>query len=538
MENTKVKWYEELISRYTSGLSNVFMLTGNISDYVVENKLMKEFFQNKFLEKFKKVITFNVANKGKDIVAEGEMIESQNAEYEWTEILSMLRNMDIESEKYCVIVEYPEFMLAPNGNGHLDNSLKERLIELNELLNHPKFVASSHMMIFVSESKTALHSMLLSSNSRINVINVEFPNEAERFEMIEYLQKVNESSFEMNITLEQFARITAGLSRLHIEDIFLIAESTGFLDREVIMERKKELIERQFGQLIEMVDTDKLSLDDFSGQEHLKRYHMEAVIQPILEGDNDSVPKGLLYTGAPGTGKTYFANCLAGSAKINFIEFKMSKILDKWVGEAEKNLEKAFNCFNSLAPVIVFIDEIDQALSRGGGNESNSVRSNMFGMFLSFLSKKENRGRILFIGATNYPNLLDEALKRAGRFDKKIPFLLPNEEERKHVLAYHLGKTKIPLAISEEAYKDITNKTEGYTPAEIENIVVKTVELFKRRKLETITNQLVQDAMKFIRSAKNPKIEEMVDLALKECNDLEFIPDAYLERYDKLILEG
>lgn len=528
-----MEWYKELIKQYQLGLSNVFMLTGNISDYVVENKMLKEFLQNEFLEKFQNVIVYNMAMQGRDIVAEKERVDSQDSEYDWDEILSMLRNTS--HERYCVIIEYPEFFLSSNSPGGIDESLKKRLIQLNELLTNHSFYTSEHMVLFVSESKSALHPMLLSSNSRINIINVAFPNEQERLEMIQYLINVNNPTFEMDLTIEQFARITAGLSRLHIEDIFLIAEGEGLLNKDVIMSRKKELIERQFGELIEMVDTDRLTLEDFSGQEHLKMYHMEAIVEPILNGDTSAVPKGIMYTGAPGTGKTYFANCLAGSAKINFIEFKMSKILDKWVGQAERNLEKAFNCFNSLAPVIVFIDELDQALSRGGANESNSVKSNMFGMFLSFLSKPENRGRILFIGATNYPNNIDEALKRAGRFDKKIPFMLPEKSERVTMLDYHIKKSKLNSSVTKEFLDVIADKTMGYTPAEIENIIVKTVELFKRRRLNIVTNELIEESMKFIRAAKNPKIEEMTDLALKECNDLEFIPEVYMERYLELI---
>lgn len=536
------RWFNKMIKEYEAGLTNVFMLNGNIDDFVVENKMMKEFFQMKCVNKFKRVISYNFSTGGVDIASEGQIINSKENACNWNEIIEMLStdnydSEDAKSNRICVLVEYPEFFLSPSLNGNIDEATKKRLIELNELLNNPRFSSSWDMLIFISEYKSALHPMLMSSNSRISTINVEYPNEEERLATIEYLMKEHKGSFELEMSKKELARITAGLSNLHIKDIFLIAGANGLLGKDSIMERKKALIQRQYGELIEVIDTDALTLNDFSGQEHLKKYHMEAVVQPILDGDRDSVPKGLLFTGPPGTGKTYFANCLAGSAKINSIEFKMSKILDKWVGEAEKNLEKAFNCFNSLAPVIVFIDEIDQALSRGNGSESNSIKGNMFGMFLSFLSKPSNRGRILFIGATNYPNLIDEALKRAGRFDKKIPFMLPNKAERIHVMKYHLAKSKLPVSVTDAFYEEMGAKTEQFTPAEIENIIVKTIELYKRGKKKTISDELILEAMKYVRAAKNPKIEEMIDLALKECNDLEFIPKEYIERYEKLIAD-
>ena len=136
------------------------------------------------------------------------------------------------------------------------------------------------------------------------------------------------------------------------------------MTREMIIAKKKELIQKEFGEIIEILDTEGYSLDKFAGQEHIKNYFKEAVIDAIKNNDISIIPKGVLFMGPPGTGKTYFAKCLAGDAGINFVEFKMSKILDKWVGESEKRLEKAFSVFRALAPVGVFMDEVDQALSR------------------------------------------------------------------------------------------------------------------------------------------------------------------------------
>jgi len=181
---------------------------------------------------------------------------------------------------------------------------------------------------------------------------------------------------------------------------------------------------KEFNEVIEVFDTKGFSLEDFAGQDDIKTYFKEVVIDAIRNDDLDIVPKGVMLMGPPGTGKTFFARCLAGDAGINFVEFKMSKILGKYVGESEKSMEKALSVFRALAPVGVFMDEIDQSLSRGKGDDGgSSVNSNIFGMLLAEMSKPENRGKILWMAATNYPNNVDEALKRAGRFDKKIPYL-------------------------------------------------------------------------------------------------------------------
>ena len=124
-------------------------------------------------------------------------------------------------------------------------------------------------------------------------------------------------------------------------------------------------------------------------------------------------------------------------------------------------MEKALSVFRALAPVGVFMDEIDQSMSRGkGGDGGSSVNANLFGMLLAEMSKSENRGNIVWIAATNYPNNVDEALKRAGRFDKKIPFFAPSMEEREAVFKIHLNKKDLPPADNLDT-KKLAELTEG-----------------------------------------------------------------------------
>jgi AAA+ superfamily predicted ATPase len=543
----ETRWFTILKDKYEAGITNVFLITGNIGDYVVPGVMLTDYLVH-HLQKMEtgRIATYNLSegsifyqgeasdmdkdesgnqNEAPDI----EKDEQENQKFptvddEW---VNMLNEMKTPVGRTVYIIEYPEFLIPKSHFGQNDDQTKKRLIDLHKMMNDRGFLDSDHILIFVTQAQSDIHEMYLNANSRTAPIVIEFPNVDERLDMIRYLKGSSLKEIAWELTEGQFAKLTAGLSRVHLEDLYLLAEDKGILARTMVMERKEELIRKEFGEVIEIFDTEGYSLDDFAGQEHIKEYHREAVIQPILEGDLSFVPKGLLYMGPPGTGKTFFARCLAGEANINFVEFKMSKILDKYVGEAERNLEKAFNCFKSLAPVGVFIDEIDQALQRGGDGDSNSVNKNMFGMFLAFLSDPKNRGQILWVGATNYPNKLDEALKRAGRFDKKIPFFAPTEEERVAVFKYHFNKTGFPCDIQD--YYLLGSKTDGYTQAEIENIVVKTLELAKRKKHAKIDDKLVDYAMNCIISAQNSRIQEMTDIALDECNDMEFLPERYKE---------
>jgi len=526
----KTRWLEHLKEKYFSGMSNVFFLTGNIGDYAVPGKMMIDYLVEE-LEKMgmEKVYTYNYST-GRTL-RKGERGNASAVDYndDWRQMLS---DLSVSRGKLAYIVEYPEFLVPKASNGYLDEPTKMRLIDLHQTMNNRSFVTSDHILILVSEVKSNIHDMFLTSTSRLYPITIEFPSEQERYNMIHYLKETSQKRIRWEIDERQFSQLTAGLSLLHIEDLYLMSEEQGVLNRKQIMARKEELIKKEFGEIIEIFDTDGYSLEQFAGQDHIKAYHREAIIEPILSGDVSIVPKGVLYMGPPGTGKTYFAKCFAGEAGMNFVEFKMSKILDKYVGEAERNLEKAFNAFRSLAPVGIFVDEIDQALSRGD-NDTTSVTRNLFGMFLAFLSEPSHRGKIVWIGATNYPNKLDEALKRAGRFDKKMPFLPPNQEERKGVLSIHLKKMNYPFDVKD--YDGFAEKTDGYSQAEIESVVIKALEVAKRKGHPEVNDEVLQFALDCMMSYQNEGVKNMTEIALRECNDMEFLPKEYRKEVDQQI---
>jgi SpoVK/Ycf46/Vps4 family AAA+-type ATPase len=527
---TGTKWIKELRKKYVSGIANAFILAGNIGDYA-EDTIKVDYYLGAFLDKIMKmeeIAYYDVVNgteyykrvnKGDDTSRNGETL------------LTLCEKVKRNDAKRVYIISYPSLMI-PNDGRYLQENDKINLINLHKTLNSVEFMNSENIIIFLCESLKDINPLFVSSNTRTVVIDITLPDERERESFIEILTETDRG-YVTDIDNTEFSKLTAGLSLVNIEDIVLQAKDEKKLTRKMILEKKKDLIRKEYSEIIEIYDTEGFSLDRFAGQEHIKSYFKEVIINAVKENNRSIVPKGVLLMGPPGTGKTYFSRCLAGDAGINFVEFKMSKILDKWVGEAEKNLEKAFSVFRALAPVGVFIDEIDQALSRGD-NDSNSVNKNLFGMFLSELSKPENRGKIIWIGATNYPNKIDEALKRSGRFDKKIPFFAPERHERSSVFKIHLNKVDIPVDKDVDS-DELAGLTEGYTQAEIENIVVKALELAKRRKEATIKRQTIIDALEFMLSAQNSRIKEMEDIALLECNDLEFLPSKYRERQRKLM---
>jgi SpoVK/Ycf46/Vps4 family AAA+-type ATPase len=141
-----------------------------------------------------------------------------------------------------------------------------------------------------------------------------------------------------------------------------------------------------------------------------------------MKGDLRRVPMGILLCGPSGTGKTLLVNALAKASGFNCVKIDMSRILGQYVGESEKNFKKCLLGAQSQHPVIIFVDEIDTAFRRGDSGDSG-VSRNIFSEFLQFTSNTNNRGKVIFIAATNRPDLIDPALKRAGRLTKKFRYL-------------------------------------------------------------------------------------------------------------------
>ena len=147
------------------------------------------------------------------------------------------------------------------------------------------------------------------------------------------------------------------------------------------------------------------------------------VAENIREGRRNRVPMGILFTGPMGTGKTFVAEAFAKECGLTTI--KLKNFRSKWVGATEGNLERILSVIQAIGQIIVIIDEGDRAFGGGDGDGDGGTCSRVIGRIKEFMSDTENRGRVLFVLMTNRPDKLDVDIKRAGRLDRKIPFLYP-----------------------------------------------------------------------------------------------------------------
>ena len=431
-------------------------------------------------------------------------------------------------------------------------------------------------IILICKSSTDLHESLRSEGLGVSCHTIAKPTYENRLEWItnfrasiqrEAAQKqsageqlrvgstvVTDLLYGEGFTSEDFATQSAGVMRRTLKNVVRHSWLAGEpITVEKVREVKQNAMREEFGGAIEYFKPTS-GFEFIGGHDEIKRYMMEKIILPLRTGNRKECSAGLVLSGPGGTGKTRLAMGLAYECNCNFILWNLRDSFGSLVGATEKAFKRQVEGLYASVPLIAFIDELDTQLSSGRVSTGDGgAAGGLFNAFMQFASAEERMGKIVLIGATNHPELLDSALIRPGRFDEILACLPPHETDQKGRMAIlNAISQKLQIAVAPDLVDSVSSETNGlgallrdtttiWTGAEYEKLYKKAVSVARRANRMTDKGKLdlrvTLADMDYARKCVVPNsrlVKRWTDLALTYHNDNDFLPPAYREQAEHL----
>ena len=260
------------------------------------------------------------------------------------------------------------------------------------------------------------------------------------------------------------------------------------------------------------IDKEKVLFDDIAGNDSAKQ-DLEEVVDFLkhpkkYESLGAKIPKGVLLVGNPGTGKTMLARAVAGEANVPFFSISGSEFVEMFVGVGASRVRDLFAKAKKNAPAIIFIDEIDavgrkRGSGMGGGHDE---REQTLNQILVEMDGFETGTNVIVLAATNRADVLDPALLRPGRFDRRTNILLPERKDREAILNVHFKKKPIDDTVKIDA---LAAKTAGSSGADLANIANEAAIIAARRNAKKISNADLTEAFEKVAIGPERKTKVM-----------------------------
>jgi transitional endoplasmic reticulum ATPase len=585
-------WAEELRKRYLRGESSMFILHGNVFDIVLnEGKMLglTEFITDVLLKESREnIVVYNLSSgarfpKKTETFADWQTIA---VETDKAKVLTSLERSIRLTDKTAVILEYAEAIAPAGDTGFQTDADRASIVTLHRWSFLPEIERGDNIIILISENIAELAPKIV-SNPKVSVIEIPMPDVKTRKQVVSQTDaRLSEKD------ADRYAEVTAGLKSVQISSILLpppqaeedlqereafissllgnsadakershkLAALTAGMNHEeikklvapdakssqedwekisplerakqeadkLITSRKREIIERECFGLVEFI-TPEYGFEVVGGMEEVKKDLM-VIAESIRKGNRSRVPMGILFTGPMGTGKTFVAETFAKECGLTTI--KLKNFRSKWVGATEGNLEKILSVIKAIGQVIVIIDEGDRAFGNTDGDGDGGTSSRVIARIKEFMSDTSNRGRIMFLVMTNRPDKLDVDLKRAGRLDRKIPFLYSQTPEEVEMVAKALlKKNKIKTEVDlSDLRLEFSSKMVGYSNADVEAVILMANDDAARELGDgaSVTKEhFIRAAADYFPSRDIELLEYMELLAVFESSSRRFLPLKY-----------
>lgn len=321
----------------------------------------------------------------------------------------------------------------------------------------------------------------------IVVYDFELPSFEDIKGLLDRMIDVNRENENIKIDIsedekDQLCRAALGLTYQEAENAFaramVHAGKLSINDLEIINEEKCQVIRKM--EILEYIKSD-VNIEDVGGLENLKKW-LEKRNKSWLQRAKEyslPAPKGILITGVPGCGKSLCAKAMSVAWKLPLLRLDMGKIFSGIVGSSEENMRRAIKTAEAVAPCILWIDEIEKGLSNTKSSGDSGTSARIFGTFLTWMQEKEKP--VFVVATSNDISELPAELLRKGRFDEIFFVDLPTQAERKDIFALHLNKrlrnenVSQDIRLNDELLGYLADLTEGYSGAEIEQIIIEAL---------------------------------------------------------------
>ena len=346
------------------------------------------------------------------------------------------------NERWLIIILHAETVAPPRD--HSSNSLPLAEVLHTMALDDAIAMGPSRMALV---TYSALPEDLIIRSRGYRQISLGLPSEEERLAFINFLAGLSHGgcdefgALEEGIEPEEFSRLSAGMPLSGIEALF---RSSGHNKRNITRDQIRESKSRDIRNLArDLLDVSEPQ-DGFSGvagHRAIKDYFNNLI--PYIKAGQSGVPQAFLFQGVPGCGKSHLVKALANELGWPLLELR--NVRSPYVGQSEMNMEHVIHVVEQLQPAILFFDEIDQSIGqRGTGASGDSGTSErLLARIFTWMGSLHLRGKLIFIGATNRPDILDPAL--LDRFGVAIPFLKPGKNELSELIPLLLNNFKREL---------------------------------------------------------------------------------------------
>lgn len=466
---------------------------------------------------------------------------------------NLLEQDPAQRKRIAFLFPYAQY-LAPSGDhSTMARGPASRLVRLLSWAQNPYIKRVNMAFCLIAEALNEVNDRLV-LNPHVATVEVLLPDDEVRRKFVEQ-QIAKESVLEPNrrvgaldgasapaaqsdrakpapssshpsMSVEAITQLSNGLNLVNLNVALSRSGSDGQgVDIQRFRDLKKGLIERQCQDLVTFIEPGH-KLDLVVGHEAAKaRLRQDA--QFITDGQLDAAPMGYLICGPVGTGKSFLAECYAGSIGIPCLVLRNFR--SKYVGETEGNLEKVLTVLRSLGPVVVMVDEADAALGNREMSGDSGTSNRVFSMIASQMGNTKYRGRIIWMLLTSRPELLPIDLKRQGRAEVHIPLFYPEETaEIRDMFVAMARKNKVQL--DPDAIPEVSpdRKLSG---ADIESVVLNAKrDALSRGKSKLERADLADALATFIPSAQGLEKELQEMAAVLECTDRKFLPHEWQER--------